>query len=70
MPVQRGEIFSEWARPGAMPELKIEAFTDCLKCALEPFRVMVMETAAGLRRGISVCGDHFEEATKLLNRYF
>lgn len=70
MPVERGEIFSEWARPGAVAEIKIEAFTECLKCTGEPFRVMVIETEAGQRRGISVCGDHFEEATRLLTKCF
>lgn len=70
MPVKRGEVFSEWARPSAVPELKVETFTVCVKCESEPFRVMVIETATGDRRGIRVCGDHFEEATRLLSRYF
>lgn len=70
MPVERGEIFSEWARPGAMPELKLEPFAQCAQCAGDPFRVMVIEMEAGQRRGISVCGDHFEEATNLINKCF
>jgi hypothetical protein len=68
-PVKRGEIFSEWARPGAVSDLKTEPFTECVQCAREPFRVMVIETDGGQRRGVSVCGNHFEEATNLLTRF-
>lgn len=65
--LERGEFVADWVQPVAAYDLTVEPFTECPQCIHQPFRVVVIESAAGHRRGISVCTAHFEAAAILSN---
>jgi len=62
--VKPGEFLTDWVRPGVAQNLAVEAFTACNQCLREPFRIIIIESLSGKRRGVSVCRIHFEEAAE------
>ena len=44
--------------------IPLQAYDDCGQCGDVPYRVLVVDTENGKRRGVALCGRHFVEACK------
>ena len=44
--------------------MRIQAYDNCGQCSEVPYRVVVIESDNGRRRGVALCGRHFVKACK------
>jgi hypothetical protein len=60
-----GEIIRECANPWTEDfEFSLKGYDHCGQCSEVPYRVLVLESKDGKRRGVALCGRHFLDACK------